>query len=60
MGLGGRVEGPVYEMLKHKFSVQEERSVPDFEANVKNPHGKGDAPAMRSEAKPSYILEFKD
>lgn len=54
------VEGPVYEMLKHKFSVQEDRLVVDFEENLKNPHRKGEAPAMRAEAKPSYVLEFKD
>lgn len=54
------VEGPVYEMLKRKFGVQEERYVPDHDANFRNPHVKGETGAMRAEPKPGYILEFKD
>ena len=54
------VEGPVYEMLKRKFAVQEDRYVPDHDANRNNPHAKGEAAAMRAEPKPGYVLEFKD
>ena len=50
----------IYELLKHKFSVERTRLVPDAEANERNPHAYGEEPAMREEEVDTYIIEFRD
>ena len=48
----------VYQFLKGKFGVEQERLVPDEAENAKFPHKRNEAPIMRSEPKPGYIIEF--
>lgn len=52
------VDPRVYEELKRKFGIEQERWVPDDEENAKHPHKLGQPPIMRSELKPGYIIEF--
>ena len=54
------VPDAIYQQLKQQFAVEEERLVPDFEANEARPHKRGEAPAMRRELKPGYIIEGFD
>ena len=52
------VSESAYAFLKQKFAVEQERWVPDHDANEKAPHKRGQAPAMRQESKSGYIIEF--
>lgn len=52
------VPEPVYRELKRKFGLEQERWVPDLEANEKSPHKANEQPILRSEPKPGYIIEF--
>lgn len=54
------VPEPAYGNLKAKFSCEEDRLVPDHDANFKTPHGKGGDTIMRAEPKPTYVMEFRD
>ncbi len=48
-------------LLKEKFALREDlRQVPDSLANERNPHGRNDDAIMREEAKPGYIIEFRE
>lgn len=55
-----KVSERVYDMLKAKFGVVGDRLVPDHDENERNPHGRGQAPAMRAERRPGYIIDGLD
>jgi hypothetical protein len=56
-----RVPDAVYEFLKGRFDKQTFTSIPDVEANERNPHKPGEAPIMtEEEVDPQFFLEFKD
>ena len=54
------VPEPAFSNLKAKFSCEEDRMVPDHDENFKHPHGKDGETIMRSEQKPTYIMEFRE
>ena len=48
-------------LLKTKYALREDtRWVPDAIENQRNPHGRNDETIMREEAKPGYIIEFRE
>jgi hypothetical protein len=56
-----RVSDEIYDFLKGKFDSPRYTTVPDVEANEKNPHKPGDEPIMREEeVDRDYYLEFKE
>lgn len=54
------VPEPIFQMLKHKFTVRQSREVPDYDANDRQPHKAGQPALTRTETNPGYIIEGLD
>ena len=51
----------VYHFLKGRFDSPRYTTIPDVEANERDPHAPGEAPIMKQEeVDPGFFLEFKD
>lgn len=51
----------INELLRTKFAIREDtRWVPDAIENQRRPHGRNDETIMREEARPGYIIEFRE
>jgi hypothetical protein len=56
-----RVPDEIYEFLKGRFDAPRYTNIPDVEANERNPHKPGDAPAMtQEEVDRGFYIEFKE